>query len=64
MGSAYSDGSEFCKAQFFNILKDDDTEGCFKFDDSLFGSALFHRACLCVVVVLLVISLANYFSWT
>lgn len=64
MGSAYSDGSEFCKAQFFSILKDDDMEGCFKFDDSLFGSASFHEACLCVVAVLLVISLANYLSWT
>ena len=63
IGSAYSDGSQFCKAQFFNIL-DDDTQACFKFDDSLFGSGSIQQARLQLVVVLLCISLIYYLSWT
>jgi len=63
ISSVYSDGSAFCKAQFFTVL-DDDTQACFQFDDSLFGSASLHQAGLHIFVVVLVFSVTNYFSWT
>ena len=63
ISSVYSDGSDFCKGQFFNVL-DDDSEACFKYDDTLFGAASLCQACLHVLVTLLVFSLRNYFTWT
>lgn len=58
--STYSSGSDFCKAQYFQVEDSD----CFDFDDTLFGSASLRQAYFHMVVVLLIINLVNYFCWT
>ena len=60
IGSTYSSGSGFCKAQFFHVAD----EECFEFDDTLFASASLHPAYSHMVMVLLIVNLVNYFFWT
>lgn len=63
LSSVYSNGNEFCKAQHFNVL-DEDTQACYKFDDSLFATASLHKGCSFRVILLLVVSLIYHFLWT
>ncbi|KAK2551175.1 hypothetical protein P5673_027936 [Acropora cervicornis] len=63
LSSVYSSGNEFCKAQHFNVL-DEDTQACYKFDDSLFATASLHKGCSFRVILLLVVSLIYHFLWT
>ena len=64
IGSVYSSGSEFCKAQFFHVVENKKDVDCFEYDSTLFASAI---SCHCtfLFVLPLVISLTNnYFWWT
>lgn len=64
LSSVYSNGNEFCKAQFFNVLDDENTQACYKFDDSLFATASLHKVQAFKVISLLVVSLIYHFLWT
>ena len=63
IGSAYSDGGDFCKGQSFSVL-DEDSDLCFKYDQTLFGAASLLLPHLHFMALLLVLGLTNYFPWT
>lgn len=63
IGSAYSDGRDFCKGQLFSVL-DEDSDLCFKYDQTLFGAGSLLLPRVHIVAFLLVLSLTNYFPWT